>query len=120
MLCLLRAWKTGNSTAPVLFQDLIAYSELGTEAPLFVRSTLGSAWAKWFRNDVAAEDVIPRQVLDLVLHALEKLKLEWDSEKAAKATGKAAAGSYTLLVGAAKKRRAEAVDAHMAIASSQA
>ena len=110
MLYLLREWKKGGASAPVLFQDLIAYSELANDAPLFVRTALGSAWSKWFASDCPAQTVVPRQALDLVLMSLEKLKLQWENQQA---TEHAASGSYALLAGVVKKRRAEAQEEAM-------
>ena len=110
MLCLLREWKKSGASAPVLFQDLIEYTDLAADAPLFVRTALGTAWSKWFPNDCPADTVVPKQALELVLMSLEKLQLQWESQQA---TEQAAAGSYVLLAGAAKKRRAETPEAPM-------
>ena len=49
LLCLLRSWKSPGGMTPVLFQDVIAHSELTTDVPLFIRTTLGEvAWSLWF------------------------------------------------------------------------
>lgn len=111
LLCLLRAWNTANSSTPVLFRDVITHCDLGTDAPMFIRTALGTAWDKWFAcGDPSEQSVIPRQALQLVLASLEKLCLVWESEESAKATQAAAAGSYALMAGDAKKRRAEVLD----------
>ena len=113
LLFLLRAWKGGGSSAPVIFQDLVDYSELGAEVPLFVRTALGSAWSVWFPNDPAATAVVPKQVLLLVLGSLEKLGDSLEADDAAEETEKAAAGTYAQMAGTTKKRRAEALDEAM-------
>ena len=116
-LFLLRAWNQSESTAPVIFQDLVEYSDLGTEAPLFVRTALGSAWTKWFPSDPSSDAVVPRQALTIVLNSLEKLKDDLEAEEAAaKEIEQAAIGTYSLMAGTTKKRRANILDVAMAVA----
>ena len=116
LLFLLRAWQASGSTAPVLFQDVVAYSELGNDAPLFLRTAMGSAWGKWFKNEPGSETVIPRQVLLLLLASLEKVKLLCEAREDEQATERAAAGSYARMASTTKKRRSEVLEIGMGVA----
>ena len=100
----------------MVFEDLLDYTKLGSEAPLFVRTALGIAWNKWFPSDPAAHVVVPRQVLLILLGSLEKLKDNLAEQGTSKEIELAAHGSYSKMAGAAKKRRAQVVDATMGTA----
>ena len=114
---MLREWKRSESTAPVIFQDLVDYTELASEAPLFVRTALGSNWAKWFPSNPPPDTVVPSQALTVVLNSLERLKDNLAAEEASQETKKAAAGTYSRMAGATKKRRADILDVQMGVAS---
>ena len=116
MLFLLRAWHTSSSSAPVLFQDLVNYSDLGNDAPLLLRTALGSAWAKWFRSEPGLDTVIPRQALHFLLASLEKVKLLCEASEDEQATEHAAAGSFAQMASATKKRRSEVAEVAMGVA----
>ena len=88
---------------------------------MFIRTTMGEAtWSLFFPSEPAAETVLPKQALELVLTSLEKLSLQWETEEQAKKTQETAAGSFAKWAGCAKKRRAEIFDAPMASAESSA
>ena len=117
MLFLLRAWNASSTTAPVLFQDVVAHSDLGADAPLFMRTAMGSAWTRWFKDEPAAGTVVPRQVLQLLLASLEKVKLLCEAHEDEKDTETAAAGSYAKMASDTKKRRSKVLEVAMGIAS---
>jgi hypothetical protein len=77
---------------------------------------MGSAWAKWFKEEPGADTVIPRQVLQLLLASLEKVKLLCEAREDEQATETAAAGSYAMMASATKKRRSEVLEVAMGVA----
>ena len=110
---LLTVWSTAGAATPFTFQDLIAHSMMGSDAPLFVRTALGTKWTQWFSADPGLAHIVPRQVAQLLLASLEKLRAQWQEDEARDNIAEQGRTSYAAMVGIAKKRRAELLDHEM-------
>ena len=110
---LLAAWAAAGAVTPFSFQDLINHTSMAADAPLFVRTALGSKWSMWFSTDPGAHALIPRQVGQLLLQSLEKLKAQWQGDTSREQIAKQGEDSYAAVAGEAKKRRAELLDQEM-------
>ena len=113
LFALLQSWSDKGAETPVTFQNLVDHSELKADAPMFLRTILGSAFRKWFPEEPGAESVIPKQALLLALQSLDRLRQTWQSMESSQEISRAAAGSFAQVEGEAKKRRAELMDAVM-------
>ena len=110
---LLWEWKEAGAATAFTFKNLIDYSQLGTNAPDFLKTMLGSQWKTLFPEEPVHAAFIPKQAALLALSSLERLKQHWiDSEKADEIKS-AGASSFALLAGEAKKRKAELYDLDM-------
>ena len=107
---LLQSWENNGATTPVSFQNLIDHSHLGVDAPMFMRTVLGSSFNKWFPTEPAAESIVPRQALRLAYQSLDRLRQTWETMEKAGEISAAAAGSFAKIEGESKKRRAELLD----------
>ena len=114
---LLATWSHAGASTPFSFQDMITHTTMGADAPLFVRAALGSKWSLWFVPDPIPTQIIPRQVSQLLLLSLEKLKAQWQDAVIAQGNEEDA---FVALERTAKKRRAELLDQDMEDASNAA
>ena len=74
---------------------------------------MGGVWGRWFPTEPAPETLVPRQVALLMHSSLQRLKEHWESVDKATEMRAQTAATYAAMSGAAKKRRAELVDAVM-------
>ena len=113
LFTLLQSWEASGAATPVTFQNLMDHSKLGADAPMFMRTVLGSAFSKWFPEEPAADTVLPKQALLLVYQSLYRLKQTWEGMEKAQEVSTAAAGSFAIILGEAKRKRAELLDVLM-------
>ena len=109
----LEQWAALVDPTPFTLSDLIAHSPLAQDAPEFMRTALGDKWASWFPGETPDDAVVPKQVALLLLASLKRLSETWVQSNSQEATRLQAAGSYTALTSAAKKRRAALLDSEM-------
>ena len=111
---LLSSWSAAGSATPFTFQDLITHTSMAANAPFFVRTALGSRWSEWFPSaDPGPAQVVPRQVAQLLLKSLGKLKTQWQKHETNEAIAESGKASFAAMTGAAKKRKALLLDEEM-------
>ena len=99
-------WRQGGCQA-VTFGDLKVHSSAGDETAKLMKLLLGERlWDGWFslleKDEPDDQVLIPRQALQFVILALEKLKIKHETLQDMKKT---AEESYTQITAASKKRR---------------
>ena len=87
---------------------------MAAAAPDFFKQAMGDSWPKFFSPDPTEHDIVPKQMAELVLASLERLKHSWEAlNEISRKIASDAAGSFSALTETGKKRRAEAYDAIM-------
>ena len=114
---LLESWEAAGAATPLTFQDFIVNAHLAADAPLFMRTALGSNWELLFPNagtqGPAPTDTIPKQAVQLLLASLRRLKQHWHEAEKAKDIAAEALTSFAKMTDASKKRRAQLFDIDM-------
>ena len=88
-------------------------TKMGGTAAHFVRSAMGESWKSWFPTDPEPDSIIPCQLAALLKRSLGRLKEHWQAQQQAEEVRASATASYAVLVGQAKKRRADFDEACM-------
>ena len=111
---LLGQWVQSGATAPFTFGEVVKHTAMAAAAPDFFKKALGDLWTKFFSPDPQADDIVPKQMAELVLASLERLRHSWEAvNDISRKIEREAAGSFSALTATGKKRRADAYDAIM-------
>ena len=110
MLCL---WTDAGQGDMFSFKNLSESTKMGGAVAHFVRDAMGAPWRKWFPTDPEPDSIIPCQLAALLTRSLGRLKEHWQAQQQADEVRASATASYAVLVGQAKKRRADFDEACM-------
>lgn len=108
---LLSAWAAEGASTSFTFGELMRHSHFGSEIPFFLRSSLGTSWDKWYQVEPVEGSTVPKQIGELALESLNRLKDAWEKQaEVNKKISEEATGSYAAFLESGKKRRPEALD----------
>ena len=107
LLAALKRWSAEGADLPISLHTLATQTTLGTEAPALMRTLLGEAVLAELRIDLDQQDqIIPRQAMTLLLHALDKIREKISKGgKPAAAAREAKAQAVVIAMRTAQKKR---------------
>ena len=68
----------------------------------FLSFIMGDVWVKWFGGQPELHHIVPRQLVLLLHHALDRVRVAWEKEENIRVH---AATAYAVIAGESKKRR---------------